>query len=94
MASGKSTIGKRLARKLGIGFVDVDDLVIRDHGAIADIFYAQGEEAFRRYEHDTVAHAVEEAPAILALGGGAVTFPPTLHLLRKRAYRVFIKVAP
>ncbi|MHB8140751.1 MAG: shikimate kinase [Vulcanimicrobiaceae bacterium] len=95
MASGKSTIGKRLARKLGCAFFDIDDLVVERHGAISDIFYAQGEPQFRAYEYDAIAHVLEEElPGIVALGGGAVTHEPTLKLLKKKAYRVFIKVAP
>ncbi len=95
MAAGKSTIGKKLARKLGVAFYDVDDLVARQQGPIADIFYVQGEEQFRRYEFEAVERVLQEEDAgIVALGGGAVTYDPTLALLRKRAYRVFVKVAP
>lgn len=95
MAAGKSTIGKKLARKLKVAFFDVDDLVVEQHGAISDIFYAQGEAAFRRYEHDAIAHVVEEeAPGVIALGGGAVTNDENVKLLKKRTYRVFIKVPP
>jgi shikimate kinase len=93
MAAGKSTIGKKLARKLGCAFYDVDSVVVEHHGQISDIFSAQGETAFRRYEHDALEHLVNESPpGVIALGGGAVTYDPTLELLKKRTYRVFIKV--
>ncbi|MGZ3509018.1 MAG: shikimate kinase [Vulcanimicrobiaceae bacterium] len=95
MAAGKSTIGKKLARKMKVAFFDVDDLVVERHGAISDIFYAQGEAAFRRYEHDAITHIVDEGAAgIIALGGGAVTNDDNVKLLKKRTYRVFIKVPP
>jgi len=95
MAAGKSTIGKKLARKLGVSFYDIDEVVVERHGAISDIFYAQGEKRFREYEHDAIAHVVDEEPAgIIALGGGAVTHDDTLKLLKKRTYRVFVKVPP
>lgn len=95
MAAGKSTIGKKLARKLKVAFFDVDDFVVEHHGPISDIFYAQGEQAFRRYEHDVIEHIVEEeAPGVIALGGGAVTYDENLKLLKKRTYRIFIKVPP
>lgn len=95
MAAGKSTVGKRLARKLGVNFYDLDDLVVKQHGAVSDIFYNEGEEAFRRYEHDMAAHVFESEPAgIVAAGGGAVTFEPTLALMKKKSYRVFVKVTP
>lgn len=94
MAAGKSTVGKRLARKLNIAFVDVDDVVESEHGAISEIFYTQGEKTFRMYEHDAIAHCLEEEASVIALGGGAVTFEPSLKLLKKRSYRIFIKVPP
>jgi shikimate kinase len=94
MAAGKSTIGKKLARKLGVAFYDVDELVVADHGPISDIFYAQGEQQFRRYEQSAIERVLDDASGIIALGGGAVTHDPTLKLLKKRTYRVFIKVAP
>jgi shikimate kinase len=95
MAAGKSTIGKKLARKLRCAFYDVDELVTGEHGPIADIFYAQGEAAFRQYEYAALTRVIEaEAPGIVAVGGGAVTFDETLKLLKKRTYRVFVKVPP
>jgi shikimate kinase len=95
MAAGKSTIASKLARKLQVPFYDVDDRIVRGHGAISDIFYAQGEAAFREFEFETIQGIVEsEAPGIIALGGGAVTHDATLKLLKKRTYRVFIKVPP
>lgn len=95
MASGKSTIGKRLARKLGCAFFDTDDFVVKEHGAISDIFYNEGETAFREYEHGAIGRIVDEGePGIIACGGGALSYEPSRKLLKKRAYRVFIKVTP
>lgn len=95
MAAGKSTIGKKLARKLRCAFYDVDDVVVSQHGPISDIFYAQGEAAFRGYERSALEHILDnEPPGIVAVGGGAVTFDDTLKLLKKRTYRIFIKVPP
>ncbi len=95
MASGKSTIGKRLARKLKCAFFDTDDLVVREHGAVSDIFYNEGEGAFRRYESAALEHVLEEGePGVVALGGGALTIDENQKLLKKRAYRVFIKISP
>lgn len=95
MAAGKSTIGKRLARKLKVAFFDTDDLVVEQHGAVSDIFYNEGEKAFRNYEHAAIAHVLDEGePGILALGGGALSNDENVKLLKKRAYKVFIKVTP
>lgn len=94
MAAGKSTIGKKLARKLKCAFFDTDDLVVDEHGQISDIFYNEGESAFRDYEHAAIAHVLEDGEAgVVALGGGALTHEPTQLLLKKRAYRIFVKVS-
>lgn len=95
MAAGKSTIGKKLARKLRCAFHDTDDLVVKEHGAISDIFYNEGESAFRRYERAALAGVLENGESgVVALGGGALTVAENQKLLKKRAYRVFVKVSP
>lgn len=71
-ASGKSTIGAKLARRLGVEFVDVDTRIEADAGqTIAEIFTAEGETGFRQRELDTTLELLER-PGVLALGGGAV----------------------
>jgi shikimate kinase len=95
MASGKSTIGRKLARRLDCAFFDTDALVAREHGEVAAIFSREGEAAFRRYEHDAVSQVVESDEAsVVALGGGALTVATTRKLLEKHAYRVFIRISP
>lgn len=71
MGVGKTTIGKKLAKKLGMPFVDTDQLVTRTHGPISEIFLQQGESAFRRLEEAAVLEAIA-TPSIVATGGGAV----------------------
>ncbi|CAD5998475.1 shikimate kinase [Agreia sp. COWG] len=70
-ASGKSRIGKKLARTLGVPFTDTDTLVVREHGAISDIFASHGEAHFRALERAAVARALE-TDGVIAFGGGAV----------------------
>jgi shikimate kinase len=95
MAAGKSTIGKKLARKLKCAFFDTDDLIINEHGEVADIFYNEGEAAFREYEHAALMAVLERGePGVVALGGGALTLEANRKLLKRLAYRVFIKVSP
>ncbi|HET9392948.1 MAG TPA: shikimate kinase [Candidatus Rubrimentiphilum sp.] len=95
MAAGKSTVGKKLARRLKIEFCDLDDLIIERYGSISGIFATQGEAKFREYECEVLEQLVQDkAPAVIALGGGAVTYAPSLSLLKKNAYRVFLKLSP
>jgi shikimate kinase len=72
--SGKSTIGRRLAKALGVSLLDTDTAIEQQTGrSIADIFAADGEKEFRRIEEEVVRAALAEHDGVLSLGGGAVT---------------------
>jgi shikimate kinase len=72
--SGKSTIGRRLAKALGVGMLDTDAAIEQQTGrTIAAIFATDGEKEFRRIEEAVVRAALAEHDGILSLGGGAVT---------------------
>jgi len=71
--AGKSTVGRRLARRWGVGFRDSDQLVEAEAGTtVADIFVDEGESAFRSREREVIARALDHPDGVLALGGGAV----------------------
>ena len=77
-ASGKTTLGKRLAQAVGWRFVDLDAEIVRIAGRpIRDIFANEGEPAFRRFEGETLMRVVEasEANSVVALGGGTLLNP-------------------
>lgn len=74
--SGKSTIGRRLAKALGVEMLDTDAVIEQQTGrSIADIFATDGEQEFRRIEEQMVRRALAEHDGVLSLGGGAVTTP-------------------
>lgn len=74
--SGKSTIGRRLAKALGVSLLDTDAVIEQQTGrSIADIFATDGEPEFRRIEEEVIRAALEEHDGVLSLGGGAVTSP-------------------
>ena len=70
-ASGKSKLGKSVAKRLGLPFVDTDKRVVEKYGSIVDIFRERGVDQFRQWERHEVARALTEG-GIVALGGGAV----------------------
>jgi shikimate kinase len=81
--SGKTTVGRMLAERLGWSFVDTDVLVESEAGmSIAAIFTAEGEAGFRARERDTIARVVENAQQVIAIGGGAVTDQDNVDRLR------------
>ena len=71
MGSGKSKLGRRIARILGKPFIDTDKVVVAGHGAIAELFAEFGEEHFRALERVAVEDALAQ-DAVVALGGGAI----------------------
>lgn len=74
--SGKSTIGRRLSRALGVSLLDTDAAIEQQTGrSIADIFAVDGEQEFRRIEETVVCAALVDHDGVLSLGGGAVTSP-------------------
>ncbi|MEY4170757.1 MAG: hypothetical protein RLZ94_1830 [Actinomycetota bacterium] len=71
--AGKSTVGRRLAKRWGVEFRDSDQMVEAEAGkSVADIFVDDGETAFRAHERDVIAAALDKPDGVLALGGGAV----------------------
>lgn len=77
--SGKSTLGRALAEARAWTLRDTDDMVRQRFGgaAIADIWAQHGEPAFRQAESEAVEQALQQGPAVVALGGGAVMHPDT-----------------
>jgi len=92
MGVGKSTIGKRLAKKLGKTFLDSDQEVEKRTGASIElIFDIEGEEGFRRREAAVIDELTAREDIILATGGGAVLLPENRKHLSERGVVVYLK---
>ncbi len=82
MGAGKSTVGAELAAALGMSFIDADQAIeARVQQSIPEIFDEAGEEGFRALEADVIADLLIGPPAVIALGGGAVTTPAVRQAL-------------
>ncbi|GHI09126.1 shikimate kinase [Streptomyces cellostaticus] len=82
MGVGKSTVGRQLAERLGVGYRDTDDDIVAAEGrTIAEIFVDDGESAFRAIEKRAVYTALAEHEGVLALGGGAILDADTRAVL-------------
>lgn len=85
MGAGKTTVGRNLAHRLGLPFVDSDEVVTERAGRpIRDIFAEDGEAAFRALERQTVLEILSGFDAVVALGGGAVEDPHTREALHDK----------
>ena len=92
MGSGKTTVGRRLAARLGRHFVDSDEEVEKAAGmSIEDIFATHGEADFRAGEVRVIARLLKEAELVLATGGGAFMNPETRALVKASAVSVWLK---
>lgn len=91
--SGKSTVGRLLAERLGVPFADTDAEVEAAAGkSVGDIFIEDGEPAFREYERAAAARSLEERAGVVALGSGAVLDADVRRMLAGRPV-VYLSVA-
>ena len=92
MGAGKSSIGRKLAQRLNLPFVDADAEI--EHAAdmsISDIFAKHGEPYFRAGEARVIARLLEGGPQVLATGGGAFMHPQSREAIRAKAISVWLK---
>jgi len=91
MGTGKTTIGRRLARSTDLPFEDTDDLIVERAGlTIPEIFRMHGEAAFRKVESESLAKLDPRCPRILSTGGGIVLAPANRARLRELGFVVWL----
>lgn len=95
MGAGKSSIGRRLAKKLDLSFVDADfEIELAAGMPITDIFENHGEDYFRAGEARVIARLLDQGPQVLATGGGAFINPGTRDLIGAKGLSVWLKAEP
>ena len=93
--AGKSIVGSLLARRLRVGFLDFDVEIVRREGMpITQIFATRGEAAFRTLELALTEEVAVQSSMVLSPGGGWVTQPDAVALLRPRSRLVYLRISP
>ena len=94
-ASGKSSVGATLARRLGIPFVDLDEQIVEAEGRpIAEIFKLDGEEVFRKLESSFLDRVTRGGKVVLSTGGGCILAAGNRELLRERCVVIWLDLSP
>jgi XRE family transcriptional regulator, aerobic/anaerobic benzoate catabolism transcriptional regulator len=94
--AGKTTVGRRLARRRRVPFVELDQLIEQAADlSLAEMFTLHGEDYYRRIEREVLEQVLREGrPIVLATGGGLVTSPETFALLRRSVMTIWLRARP
>lgn len=94
MGAGKTTIGKKVSKKVDFKYIDLDDYIVEKSGkSIAQIFEDSGESEFRRIETDSLKEVLDsKANALISLGGGTLERDENVTALKGRAKIIYISV--
>src|SRR2546427_6023869 len=94
--AGKSTVGKALAKHLGVRFIELDALIESDTNLVlGELFSLHGEAYYKRRAYDLLVKVLmQNEPMVIATGGSVVTDPETWQLLKRRTYTVWVKATP
>ena len=94
MGAGKTSVGRRLAKRLAMPFCDADEEIVKAAGcSIEDIFEIYGEAAFRDGEHKVIMRLLEDAPMVLATGGGAYIDDKVRHRIQEKGISIWLRVS-
>lgn len=96
MGSGKSSVGKELAKRLDLKFIDLDQRIEeKENLSISEIFSTQGEIKFRKLEREILLETLaEEETYVLALGGGTPAYYNNIELINQSSFSIYLRLSP
>ena len=89
-ATGKSTVGRLLAERLNIGFIDMDEVLVARHGEISDLVRERGWDYFRAWEKELLEELVASCEVVISTGGGAVLHQDVWRELKETGLVVWL----
>lgn len=93
MGSGKSTVGKKLAKKMLYSFIDLDKFIEEKYSRkIADIFIEEGEDTFRKIEREALDDVVKMDNVVISLGGGTPCFYDNMDIIQENGISIYLKM--
>ncbi len=95
MASGKTKLGKKIAKRLNLEFLDLDSHIEERYlESINSIFKDRGEEAFRKIEYNVLKELSFKKPTIVSLGGGTPCYMDNMEFIKKTGKSIYLKLSP
>jgi shikimate kinase len=95
MGSGKTTIGKKLAKRLGLQFIDLDIFIEKKtKKTIQTLFETKGEDNFRRLEYEALSEISKTQNILVATGGGTACFLNNIELINENGLSIYLKMNP
>lgn len=92
MGSGKTTIGKKIASKIGFTFIDLDNYIESKHfKTVAEIFLSEGEEQFRKYESLCLKELSNIENIVISCGGGTPCFNKNMDIMNSTGFTIYLK---
>jgi shikimate kinase len=95
MGAGKTTVGKKLARKLNMDFVDLDDCFEQKYKLTIPIFFNRyGEMNFRKLEREVLLDSLNLENTVISTGGGMPCYFDNMHIIQENGYSVYVQMTP